>query len=831
MKKDRLLSWFHATCICGCFLGVMTACGPVNRFTRIKKVPREYVNNYCIEGLKAPRDFTVFKGSPWIVFAQESSSSYMSPSGKNEMDKVEYMDAFLVIKEKGDWLKLIKYDPSILKNGRLKEWKKAKYVGWINKDGLLLTRNGITDVMTGFKNKMVLLPNDTSMLVNAEKYFANDTIKLYGNSDLTKEIGKIPMYSIVYPYKKAADGTHTLVGCRPVIDADSIDLKAIGWIDNGLLTSSGQQLHIDVGSLPDESLTIIDKADGDTINLCASERGKSLNLSVLNPAIKYSPVLSYRENDTTFYFRTHLPMPVIDKGDSYVLNVNGNPIYYDTFKNKIEQDLQHINIVFVVEGKDNAISRFPALVNAVQGLQSVLINDESFTFRFGCVLTFNEEGNLEDPICKLTPDYMKMLDFLSEKAGNVDRLKPVYGRFGSWSGVRIGVDMFEKYKDESNILVVVGDKGYNSEWADSTLVNRMVRNNCRLLGFQLYGGEPDNFNNFVLQLGNMIDSYAPQISQRKRELMVYPDLIRNENEYIEVNHNTYCLDFPEKSMTQGWLVFPQKNESLEMGSLTQAVDSMLLQIKLDNTMLYNQLVRAFSEVGTNRYKLDSTFVAYHHIKQADKQTIMSACPSIEPGWSLPLSPVVLPDSLSSILDYYLLVNEDEFKRLRKYIEEPAKLVVDYKVESVRKKKQAKVNICDCPEDYITYNNDETAISIKRDSLNVPEYASTRRVRRKLVRHFLSERNTDKYCKVKRKAFLRMPISESLRRFTSYPVDYPFFEVYRIKDLKKKEMITDVELDKLIEYFKEKKKLLDEAAGKSFQSNGQTYYWISRELLP
>ena len=88
--------------------------------------------------------------------------------------------------------------------------------------------------------------------------------------------------------------------------------------------------------------------------------------------------------------------------------------------------------------------------------------------------------------------------------------------------------------------------------------------------------------------------------------MVYPDLIRNENEYIEVNHNTYCLDFPEKSMTQGWLVFPQKNESLEMGSLTQAVDSMLLQIKLDNTMLYNQLVRAFSEVGTNRYKLDST---------------------------------------------------------------------------------------------------------------------------------------------------------------------------------------------------------------------------------
>ena len=77
----------------------------------------------------------------------------------------------------------------------------------------------------------------------------------------------------------------------------------------------------------------------------------------------------------------------------------------------------------------------------------------------------------------------------------------------------------------------------------------------------------------------------------------------------------------------------------------------------------------------------------------------------------------------------------------------------------------------------------------------------------------------------------MPISAALQRFTSCPADYPFFEVYRVKDLKDRDMITDVELDKLIEYFKEKKKMLDEAAGKSFKSNGQTYYWISRELLP
>ena len=40
---------------------------------------------------------------------------------------------FWIIKRKGDWLQLIQYDPAILKNGRLKEWKQARYCGWINR--------------------------------------------------------------------------------------------------------------------------------------------------------------------------------------------------------------------------------------------------------------------------------------------------------------------------------------------------------------------------------------------------------------------------------------------------------------------------------------------------------------------------------------------------------------------------------------------------------------------------------------------------------------------------------------------------------------------------
>lgn len=828
MKKNvsTILKRFS---IIGC-VACLFACGPVHRFTRVKKIPREYSANYCAGEIKAHRDISWLKSEPWIVFADHSGMTYMSPTGKNELQETKYMDAFLVIKKKGDWLRLIKYDPAILKNGRLKEWKKAKYCGWINRSDLLLTQNSVTDIWTGFKNKQVVMLTDTTSLVYPEKYFSNDSVILFKDMDLTQEVGKIPFYGIVYPYKRVTDKNCTLVMNKWRLNADSVSQSSIGWIDNNLLSNIGQQLHIDIASLPDSTLWFKDRTKKDTLNFNRQNIKQSLCLAEQQKSIRFSPVLSYKHDDTALCFKTHIPMPVIDKRDSYVLNVNGNPIYYNQFKGKIEKDLQKINMVFVMEGKGETIKKFPAVVNVIQGLQSQLTNDETFSFRFGAVLTFNEPDNENDPICKLTPDYMEMLDFLSQKSQHADKLKPVYGMYGSWSGLRIGAEMFNKYQDETNILVVIGDKGFNSEWADSTLVNKLVNYNCRLLGFQLYGGEPDNFNNFVLQVGNMIDCYAPGISKRKRELIVYADQLRNQNEYVEINHNTYCLDFPSRSMTQGWLIFPQKNESLELEGLTNGIDSMLLQIKYDNTLLNNSLNKAFEEVGTHRYKLDSTLVNYNHINNQGVKPLLSTLPGIEPGWRLPAQPVVLSDTLSSLLDYYLLVNEDEFKRLRKYFELPAKLTVDYKYEAQKKKKQAKVKICDCPDDFLV-QNEEDVIEIKTDSLNVPEYASTRKVRMQLVYHFLSQRNDNKYCKVKRKAFLRMPIAEIQRRFTSCPTDNPFFQVYRLKDLKKKKMISDMELDNLIDYFKEKKAELDKAAGQSFQSNGQTYYWINRELLP
>ena len=142
---------------------IVTSCAPINRFTRIKQVPREHIMNYCGGEIKAPKTL-LLKNNPWIVFSdQPGNMSYQSPTGKNEMKELKFMDAFLVVGKKGDWLKVVKYDPTQIKSRgrRLGNHKSAIYYGWVHQSDLLLTRSSVTDLATGLKNKQITVLSDT----------------------------------------------------------------------------------------------------------------------------------------------------------------------------------------------------------------------------------------------------------------------------------------------------------------------------------------------------------------------------------------------------------------------------------------------------------------------------------------------------------------------------------------------------------------------------------------------------------------------------------------------------------------------------------------------
>lgn len=827
-------------------LGILlciSSCGPVNRFTRVKKIPREYSLNYCGEDIKAPK--TDLNKEPWIVFSdREKNQSFNQPGGKVKAKDVDYLDAFLVIGNKGEYLKLIKYTPDILKNGKL-EYKKAEYYGWIHQSKLLLNQQSVTDIASGKKNKVLAMFSDTISINEPEKFFITDSIKLHKDLEFKSQAGTISPYSIIYQLKQSEDRAMALIAKKPYIKPEEVKDDVLGWIDNSLIKDVGTGLHVNLSMIPDSSKQFLIKKS-DEISVTEDMVDASKILAQQYKTIRYSPVSSYSIKDTLVAFKTRMVQPVFDYSNNYIFNVNGNPISHKKFRT-ISRGLNKINISFVFDGGQQTISQFPQIVNAMQNLQPLFEQaDDYYTYQFNCVMTFDETGKLLRPHnTAFTPDYADIVNFLSEKANQKDKLKPIKIARNSWSALRKSVELFENQKDATNLIVLVGDKRWTDNGIDSTFINKIEQNNCRIIGFQVYAGEGDDFNNFVLDVEEMINSYAHRMIVSKREILVSPEQIKRMNYYIEVGgeKNSYRLDFPNNSITQGALFFPQKNEILPMEVLTNNVDTIIQQIKQDNKDIIQYMSRAFRSVGNNRTRFDSLFVQNYGVDtlRIPQKKLVSNFINENPAWYIPSKIIVLNDSINRLQDYRLMLSELEMKELKEFIAALSEKEVDYVYQQIEKEEQ-KRKPCNCPEDdlFAELERENAEKSLMLDSIQVKEtlytkefspgaYANTKKIRKHLRETYLQPIKYCKLCKEKGGNLKSMTLAEAQYRITGCPTANDQLNSIRIKDLKSKKRVSDKTLDELISYYKKKKKELDRA--EQFESNGEIYYWVDRKLLP
>lgn len=816
-------------------LFLFSSCGPINYFTRLKKTPREYSMNYCGEPVLAPRN--EFSQESWIVFSdRDDNISYRNPGGKVKFKEIDFLQPFFVIKEKGDYLCLVKYDPAIVEDnifqGKIKDRKKAQYYGWMHKSRLLLTKQSVTDIATGFKNKQVSIITDTTSMLEPQLYFINDSVRVFKNPNLSVNNGYIPLYEILYTLKLSQDREKVLIARKTILSPDSVSTDVLGWIHTSLVQDIGQLLHVDIKSVtPTDSLLFKDKIHCDTLSVAGNTIDESLSFSTHNnAALKYSPVISYKHSDSAVRFKTGIPLPVIDQNDNYVYNVNGNKIKYSRFK-ELEKELRNLNIIFVIEGQEQVFSNYPSIVSAIQNLQSLFEGvDDTFAYKFGTVMAYAKSTSPNQPIINaldLTDNYSEMMDHLIVMADSLKSFQPIPVQ-NAWTGLRKAVNMVEPYRKETNLLVIIGETGQQSEWADSTLVRRIANANCRILGYQMYNAPQNTSNNFALQIENMIDVYARWESIAKREKIVYIDQLRQRNPYRESVKNVYTLDFPERSMLQGWVLFPEKNVDLPLEIFTNSVDTLIEQVKWDNNNIVNSLYKAFSTIGNHLFKYDSVFVDYN--KWGDsihpiKKDIVKLFHKQLPEWYLPSEKIEFPDSVNSELDYHLLLSKDELAKLVRFMQDLSANEVDYKYEGGKKQKAKK--ICNCPEDD-PYADIQQILTDKSGN---PKYINTRNIRKKLQQAYVDELNTCKQCKIGK--LKSLSLAEAQRIITGCPTFNPDLEKYTLKVLKKKKNISDADLDKLITYFKQKRDELEKYLmdPDKFESNGQTYFWISNQLLP
>lgn len=812
---------------------LLSACKPVNFLTRLKRTPREYTLNYCADDIPAPK--SEFNKETWIVFSdRHKNATYLNPGGKVKMKEFDFMDAFFVIKQKGEYYQLVKYNADIVENlrtRRFKDRKGAEYCGWIHQSKLLLTKQSATDISTGFKNKQLSIITDSICLVEPGAFFIPDSIITFKDENLSVANGAMPFYNILYTLKISADQKKVLVARKTTVSPDSAKTDVFGWIPASLVRTVGQRLYVDLKTLPESSLTFYDKTQERELPVTSDVISENYFLNFKIPPLKYNPVSTYcRENNDSVSLKTGICAPVIDNSNNYVLNVNGNRITYKDFK-EIEKNLLKVNIVFVLEGREKVIQSYTGVNNVIQNLQPFFDNKEDrYSYKFGVVLA--SQGKTPDSpadikTCGIINNYTRFMDYLTELTNPKNNYAPLPVS-QAWKGLEKAVDLVSPYKDETNILVIIGEAG-NSEWIDPALLNRMAEYNCKIMGFQMHSNRENMGNNFVLQIENMIESCAARESVRKRDKIIYTNQIKPRNLFRESSKNVYALDFPERSMSQGWILFPEKDVDLPLDILANCVDTLINQVRWDNDNMMTSLYHAFNTVGNDRYQYSPLFADYLQLN--DKSSIHKELPgkfSKQPlmGY-LPSQKNVLSDSINNNVKYHLLLSAKELDETMLFLENLSAIEVDYKYKGKKTKNRKK---CNCPDDDLW---EEEIVVVLTDSTAAPKYRSTNKLRRRLTQAYMAELQTCRLCKRKKKDLKSLTLSEAQVLITGSPTYTPLLGQYQIKDIKDDKQITDAQLDALIEYFKLKKEDLIRKLStmQKFESNGETYYWVDQQMLP
>ena len=789
---------------------LFSSCGPVNFFTRAKKVPREYSVNYSYGNVKSER--SEMNKKAWVVYSdREGNVTTMQPGGSLPHTELTYMEPMLVIGSKGDYYKLVKYDPAILKNERLTEYKNAEFYGWIHKDLLLLFNNSETEIRNDIKLKSLTSVANCSVMLEAEKYFANDSLTLYSTPELKEPCGSIGLSSIVYVFKRADNDSKVLVAQKNSIAPDEVEETAIGWVSASLVAPFGQRLVLDT---PPQIVSSLKPSDSCT------------NVHTTVSPVSLSPALYAHRIDTTLVFRTLDAAEIIDHSDNRIYNVDGQPITYKQSK-QLSSSLENINVIFAIIPTENVLQQLPLISNAIQNLKPIFdASPNRFSYSYAATIA-------SQPI-PFTKSYLTFSDQVIEAGRQLNLTSTA----SFTSVVQDALTLASAYPKATNIIILIGEKASSSNNIPQNIQDEFIRYNCRLLSYQVYADNQDIYNNFVLQSLNIIEGYADSLLTLKRKLIVYSDQLRTENLFLEGAKNVYALDYPSRSMTQGMVIFPEKGRFTDAQLLIDGLDSLVRQVEGDNINLTKSLDRAFAQVGRHRSRFHQNIASS---LQVDPQTRVgqytgNAFNEVSPLWTTVTDRISVPIDSAHMSNVGLLLTETELKEVKAFIEKLALEKPDKKDELSSGKNKAKArsirrvrhSLQGVQPDVVPENRlaEESAST---DSIP-DQYVSTRKVRRHIQKAYLKAL---KGCVIEGSA-RHLTLAQAQEYITTMPTLSPLLSSITIKGLTNKKLLTDKELDLLVQYFEEHIKLIEEQTRPVedlTEAQGEKFFFLPSEAMP
>jgi hypothetical protein len=565
--------------------------------------------------------------SAWIVYSdRDNNTTFQNPGNeKQTLASLNFMQACFVIGEKDDYVELAEYVPRVNMSKGKKTLESPKYLGWVNKNTLLLWNRALKDKGANYYLKTITAFGTQRIFDILQHHVAGDSIVTFANPFLNKPLFKCGMESIFYIYKESVLGNEYLVGPDPNFLPENSAQSGIGWISKDLIRIWGTKGFISLN--PDLNATLPfyqtypfiknNLPDQDPIMIVHSPyTTPKSDLEKLYPIIKYSTTRDGVMINSSFL------EDVLDKDKNRVYNISGDLISnedIETFSAKSSK----LNIVLVVSsGRRNG-----QYINNLQGVLETDAWREAARNNFkevniGAVIYKDYGPNCDNAITPLTSDYRAIDDFLQEQRkvenDGCDDNNYYQGMYG---GIIKATKMLQAHSNESNIIMVYGSGSDETNRKGEAI--RSIQNvKARLLFFQTHNIPNERaYINFVGDAKELISKSAENIIELKKRIIVpntYSNILNNVSFINDSTGRIQQLDYPKKAISQGLLLFPHDSENMPAKYLADYLDSLITTIAIDNRTIESGIRSAMAQSSSGNTKIKKEF-AYRFPKYLNEK--------------------------------------------------------------------------------------------------------------------------------------------------------------------------------------------------------------------
>lgn len=606
---------------------------------------------------------------PWVVVSDRANNNVFMDKGDAKSPKeIKFLEPLLVIKynPRKVLVKVAEYNPDALLQKL--SVKSVKTYGWIPADQLLLWTNSIKNSANGFNIKAILTPNNSNILKNGEKYLRNDSVVVYDSPNLTQESkAKLPIGQLVYIYKKAEDGKRFLLGKSPSVKIDSIKGNLYGWVNSNMVSiwgdKSGLRISPDYKVTNENDLSIKKVSSSSNMETSFSV-SEAIDRKPLENIISTTPLDPKEANNGKFLTNA------LDYSNNFIYNILGQPLYYPQYREIITKS-KNLNIIFTVDASSDNEQNIAVAKTGLQDLSLKLKKIPYFrNIKFGIVLYKNNSCGENVAASELSADPQVISKYIDKQL--VLMRCSGYGGQPMQDGMEMAGRVLMPHKDDTNIVVLVGaNSTYQNNMGGA--ISSLSAARARIISYQTYSGMSEASNNFVLLSENLITSTGKNIADIEKSRIADQAMVLNKNNYSlqQQEEGLFSLDYPKRSMWQGFVIYPKKGEFNSNALLSKSLDTMIMQATEQNILLEKSLTEYFkSPIANTKTEIKPNFRSEY----SDVPVPLPAETSLQfVKYNNPfLARGTYSDDFKNyypIVDKGILVSEQEYKRLRElYLE-------------------------------------------------------------------------------------------------------------------------------------------------------------------